>query len=191
MRMLRWSLPLLMLVAAVAPATAAPIIDNDEIYCWGDPFGDRFDYYAEAAPGDTIALEIWVNDLDGSYDMTFDPPEQLVNETWQRATDGAGGEAGPGGSLSAASATLHVRVLAPSWMDVDSVEVFGPGCAPVASHAVEPGASAPVWFEGEIPVQPEGDAYYFVEVRGTDPMDPVWPDAIPSAITNPVFIDSP
>lgn len=108
-----------------------------------------------------------------------------------RATDGAGGEAGPGGSLSAASATLHVRVLAPSWMDVDSVEVVGPGCSAVASHTVEPGASAPVWFEGEIPVQPDGDAYYFVEVRGTDPMDPVWPDAIPYAITNPVFIDAP
>ena len=107
------------------------------------------------------------------------------------ATDGAGGEVGPGGSLSAASATLHVRVLAPSWMDVDSVDVYGPGCSPVASQTVEPGASAPVWCEGEFPVQPEGDAYYFVEVRGTDPMDPVWPDALPYAITNPIFIDAP
>ena len=77
-------------LAVVGSASAAPIVDNDEIYIWGDPYGDQFDHYAEVAPGDTILLQIWVNDLNGSYDLTVPPPDnQLVNETWQRAADGA------------------------------------------------------------------------------------------------------
>ncbi|MHC4986063.1 MAG: PEP-CTERM sorting domain-containing protein [Planctomycetota bacterium] len=80
----------LVICSLIASASAAPIVDNNEIYIWGDPFGDRYDNYAEVAPGETIQLEIWVNDLDGSYDMTVLPPDnQLVNETWQRAADGA------------------------------------------------------------------------------------------------------
>jgi len=70
-----------------ATATAAPIIDNDEIYIWGDPFGDQFDNYAEVTQGETIMLEIWVNDLDGSYDMLYE--QYLSNNNWTHAANGA------------------------------------------------------------------------------------------------------
>ena len=108
-----------------------------------------------------------------------------------RATDGAGAEAGPGETLSAASATLHVRVLAPSWMALDTVEVLGPGCATVATFAIDPDGTAAVRFEGEVPVEPGGDAYYLVQVHGSAALAPVWPGARPYAITNAVHLDAP
>ena len=70
-----------------ASALATPIVDNDEIYIWGDPFGDQFDHYAEVNPGDTISLQIWVNDLNGSYDMLYG--QTLVNQNWTHAANGA------------------------------------------------------------------------------------------------------
>jgi hypothetical protein len=70
----------------VLPAAATPIIDNDHIYCWGDSFGEQFDNYAEVERGETIVLQVWVNDLNGSVDIQTG--ETLVNEDWQRAANG-------------------------------------------------------------------------------------------------------
>ncbi len=70
---------------AALPAGAA-IIDNDHIYIWGDPFGDQFDNYAEVQPGETIVLQVWVNDLDGPVDRQTG--ETLVNENWARVANG-------------------------------------------------------------------------------------------------------
>ena len=99
-----------------------------------------------------------------------------------------GAIAGVGETLSAGSATLHIQVMAPSWMDLDTVRVYTDGCQLVDSFSV--GASAPpVRFETDLAVSPGGAAYYFVEVEGTELMGPVWPDASPYAMTNPVFLD--
>jgi hypothetical protein len=68
------------------PVAATPIIDNDHIYCWGDSFGDQFDNYAEVEPGDTIVLQLWLNDLNGSVDLLTG--ETLVNQDWVRAATG-------------------------------------------------------------------------------------------------------
>ena len=87
MKMLRWSLPLLVLFAAISTASATAVVDNDEIYIWGDDFGDQFDNYIEAAPGDTVELSIYVNDLNGSYDMLYE--STLVNNNWTHAANGA------------------------------------------------------------------------------------------------------
>jgi hypothetical protein len=87
--MKNWALVSLVAVLVAAPAFAAPIIDNNHIYCWGDPDGDRYDNFATVAPGETIELEIWVNDLNGSVDIQPDPDYTLVNENWARAATGA------------------------------------------------------------------------------------------------------
>lgn len=98
-----------------------------------------------------------------------------------------GTTAGVGETLAASSATLHIEVMAPSWMDLDTVRLYTDGCQLVGSYSV--GASSPpVRFETDVNVAPGGDAYYFVEVVGSDSMDPVWPDAAPYAVTNPVFL---
>ena len=104
------------------------------------------------------------------------------------AEDAAGATAGIGETLSAGSATLHIEVKAPSWMDLDTVRLYTDSCQLVDTFSV--GASSPpVRFETEVEVNPGAAAYYFVEVEGSDSMDPVWPDATPYALTNPVFLD--
>ena len=87
MNRLRFLVLGLLVCGLAATASAAPIVDNNEIYIWGDPYGDQFDNYAEVSPGDTIALQIWVNDLNGSYDMLYE--NTLVNENWTHAANGA------------------------------------------------------------------------------------------------------
>ena len=84
----KWTFAVLgLLVCGLGAPASAAIVDNDEIYIWGDPYGDQYDNYAEVSPGDTIALQIWVNDLNGSYDMLYE--ETLVNQNWTHAANGA------------------------------------------------------------------------------------------------------
>ena len=80
------TLLVLVIGLAAGPLAAASIIDNNEIYAWGDPFGDQFDNYAEVVPGETIKLQVWVNDLNGSVDLMTG--ETLVNQNWVCAADG-------------------------------------------------------------------------------------------------------
>jgi hypothetical protein len=87
--MKKWALASLVAMMVASSATAAAIIDNNNIYCWGDSDGDRYDNYAVVSPGDTIELEIWVNDLNGSIDIQPDPDLVLVNQSWARAASGA------------------------------------------------------------------------------------------------------
>lgn len=104
------------------------------------------------------------------------------------ATDGAE-IASIGDTLAAGSATLHVKVQAPSWMPVDEVRLYGPGCEVLQTWTVDPtGAVPPTWFETEVEVNPGGEAYYFVEVEGWTDLDPVWSGGRAYAITNPVFL---
>ncbi len=77
---------LVLVIGLAAGPGAAAIIDNNEIYCWGDSFGDQFDNYAEVLPGETIVLQLWVNDLDGSVDLLTG--ETLVNQNWVRISSG-------------------------------------------------------------------------------------------------------
>jgi len=85
MRTLTVTLAVVLGLAAL-PAAATPIIDNNHIYCWGDPFGDQFDNYAEVQRGETIVLQVWVNDLDGPVDQWTG--ETLVDQNWLRAAHG-------------------------------------------------------------------------------------------------------
>jgi len=105
-----------------------------------------------------------------------------------RAEGPQGGTVEVGETLQSGSATLHIEVMAPSWMDLDAVRVYTDDCQLEDSFAVG-SSSPPVRFETELQVNPGAAAYYFVEVEGSDLMDPVWPDAAPYALTNPVFLD--
>ena len=78
---------MLVIAGLVAPVIAAPVVDNDRIYIWSDPFGDEYDNYAEVAPGDSVTVTVVVNDLNGSVDMTTG--NTLVNQNWVRASNGA------------------------------------------------------------------------------------------------------
>jgi len=54
----------ILLIALLATSGWALTYDNGHPYVWGDPDGDMFDHYAVVRPGDTVRLNIFVNDLD-------------------------------------------------------------------------------------------------------------------------------
>lgn len=97
-----------------------------------------------------------------------------------------------GDTLIAPQATLRMEVLAPSWMAIEEVRLFGPGCELLETYAVDPGTvEAPLWFEDETVVYPVEDSYYMLEVHGWGDMGPMWAGGRPYALTNPVYVEVP
>jgi len=97
-----------------------------------------------------------------------------------------GAIASVGDTVNTGSATLRAEIFTPSWMLLDEVILYTRGCTVLQRETVE-GASP----DGELvefDVEPYGDTYYFIEVRGSDSMSPVWPGAWAYAMTNPIFI---
>jgi hypothetical protein len=110
----------------------------------------------------------------------------------------------------ASSATLGIKVQAPTWINVSTIEVYENGrpltlsrLGPGQLAAVDAGTSgatlsAPliaadqstpvVRFDGTVTVKPTRDAWYVVVVRGTGSLLPVGPDS-PYAYTNPLYVD--
>ncbi len=70
----------------MAGSAMAAVVDNNNIYIWGDPYGDMYDAEAYVSPGETIRLNIFVNDLVGSTDMLTG---NVLNNNWTNATNGA------------------------------------------------------------------------------------------------------
>ena len=64
-----------LLICGLAAPASAFVFDNSVAYRWGDPFGDPTDHYMEVERGETIALQIFTNDLDG--------------QAWVNASNGA------------------------------------------------------------------------------------------------------
>ncbi len=97
-----------------------------------------------------------------------------------------------GDTLVAPQATLSMRVLAPSWMAVQEVRLYGRGCELLDTFLIDTDlADPPLWFEGETEVYPLEDGYYMLEVHGWGDMAPMWSGGRPYALTNPVFVDLP
>lgn len=110
----------------------------------------------------------------------------------------------------AGTATLEVKVQAPTWLRVSTLEVYENGrpltlSKPAAGRlvAVDAGTSgatlsAPidaadqksdsVRFDGTITVKPARDAWYVIVVRGPGSLAPVGPDG-PYGYTNPLYVD--
>ena len=94
-----------------------------------------------------------------------------------------------GGTISAVGTVdVEIYVAAPSWMDVDVVEIIVDGVV-VETIAVGEAAGA-VRFDDEVTVAlPAGDAWIAVAVRG-DRRHGAWASNRPSfAVTNPLFVD--
>ena len=110
----------------------------------------------------------------------------------------------------AATAELGVKVQAPRWINVSTIEVYENGRPlslgkPMPGHlvAAAPGTagtnlsapldaadstSATVRFDGTITVRPSRDAWYVIVVRGTGSLSPVG-NSTPYAYTNPLYVD--
>ena len=110
--------------------------------------------------------------------------------------DASVGTAGPGDEVTGAGvrATLHVRVQAASWVDVDELVVVVDG-AERETIPILPGDADPtnpaIRFEEDLDVDVASDAdgsYVIVAVYGDSALEPVHPGRIPFGVTNPIFL---
>ena len=109
----------------------------------------------------------------------------------------------------AAFAMLNVRIQAPSWINVATLEVYENGrplslvrTGAGALEAVAAGTSGAVYsmpiqpedgtgavrFSGAVKITPMRDSWYVVVVRGTGTLSPV-AGTVPYAYTNPIYVD--
>jgi len=99
---------------------------------------------------------------------------------------------GMGETLTAASATLTLEALAPSWVPVERVQLLGPGAEVLQEWTVDPGAvEPPRWFFAEVAVAPAADSYFLLRADGSASLAPAWPGKHPFALSNPVYLDVP
>ena len=82
---------------------------------------------------------------------------------------------------------------APSWIDVDWIEIVVDGEV-IDTIGVLPGDADPanpaIRFRAEIPIQvaPALGSYVIVAAYGDQPLDPVHPGRMPFGVTNPIFL---
>lgn len=110
----------------------------------------------------------------------------------------------------AADAQLGIKIQAPTWIKVSTLEVYENGrplsllrAAPGQLAAVDPGTagavlslpldpaerrSDTVLFDGAVTVKPKRDAWYVIVVRGTGSLSPIGGGS-PYAYTNPLYVD--
>ncbi len=92
-----------------------------------------------------------------------------------------------GESLDADAATLAVRVQAPSWIPVETVTLYGPGCEPLHEWTIDPETvEPPLWLEAEVELEGLEGGYVFARALGSQSLNPAW-GGIPWALTNPIW----
>lgn len=139
-----------------------------------------------AATFDDLAVEDFFSNLAAGRAIITSGPFATLEAEYE------GDVAAIGDTLIAPQATLRMEVLAPSWMTIEEVRLFGPGCELLETYAVDPETvQAPLWFEDETVVYPVEDSYYMLEVHGWGDMGPMWSGGRPYALTNPVYVEAP
>lgn len=107
------------------------------------------------------------------------------------------GDVRPGGDAVAGgtSATVHVRVQAPSWVDVDALEIVVDGetvdtIEILPGDAPDPVARPQLRMERdvEIDVADGPGTYVIVAAYGDSALEPVHRGRIPFGVTNPIFV---
>ncbi|HEY5946142.1 MAG TPA: CehA/McbA family metallohydrolase [Kofleriaceae bacterium] len=104
------------------------------------------------------------------------------------------GTAGPGDMVSGAGAPMMVDVTiqAPTWVDVDAIDVVVDGNV-VDTITVMPGdadaLNPAIRWRGQIPVQVQASGgFVVIAAYGDKALDPVHPGRIPFGVTNPIFV---
>lgn len=93
----------------------------------------------------------------------------------------------PGDTVVATEGTLDVRVAAPSWIHPGTLRIYR-NSEVIVEQALD-GATDGVWFDGVFDVSTDQDAWFAVEVQGTDSQGDIWRNATPYAMTNAFFMD--
>jgi len=109
--------------------------------------------------------------------------------TTLRATlDAGAGVALPGDTVVGASAVLSATVEAPDWIAPGTLRVYRNGEV-IHEEALPEASPSGTWFDGSWSVESSEDAWFTVEVMGTEPMGDIWRNHTPYAMTNAFFLD--
>jgi hypothetical protein len=92
----------------------------------------------------------------------------------------------PGDVGVGAAGELVVTVQAPEWIEPGTLRVYRNGDVVHEELLAGPG---PIWFDGRIAVDASADAWFAVEVEGTEPLGPLWRNFTPYAMSNAFFVD--
>jgi hypothetical protein len=105
----------------------------------------------------------------------------------------AGGE-GPGDDVVAGGPRVRLRVVvrAPTWVDVDRLDVIVDGrttetipIRPEDADPAEPAVRLRAMLEADVA---PGGSFVVVHASGDSPLEPVHPGRLPFAVTNPIFV---
>ena len=98
------------------------------------------------------------------------------------------GEALPGDTVAGGSAMASVQVLAPSWIEPGTLRLIRDGEI-VYEELLPTSAEDGLFFDGDLWLEADTDAWFVVEVVGTLPMGDAWRNATPYAMSNAFFLD--
>ena len=82
--------------------------------------------------------------------------------------------------------TVKLKVWAPEWMTIDGVNVYK---NMDVVQTISADGDAPLHLSTEVTLEPEADAVYFFEVTSSQDMSPVYPGAMPWALTSGIKIN--
>ena len=104
------------------------------------------------------------------------------------------GSAGPGDTLTGAGSPMQVDVTvqAPTWIDVDAIDVVVDGDT-VDTIAVTPGDADPgnpaIRWQGQLPVQVRASGGFVgIAAYADSTLEPVHRGRVPFGVTNPIFV---
>jgi len=95
----------------------------------------------------------------------------------------------PGDELVGESHELVASVRAPDWMRPEEVRLIRDGVLVSTVELPDEPEEGALWWEGSFVLEPEEDAWYVVEVEGSQALGGVWGGGVPYAITNAFFVD--
>ena len=169
---------------------------------WVTPMAvsDSHQRIPEAGTGRTYVLAGGTNASEASTGAVVDGvlgmrtvPSTGIFATLETADGGLMGDLVPAG---AGGVTLKIKVQAPSWMQVNEVELIANGeVVSTFTSASTPAVLAPaqggaIWFEHSVTVDPAIDTWYLVQAKSLVDMAPIYPGLTPWAMTSPIFVDA-
>ena len=98
------------------------------------------------------------------------------------------GDALPGDTLTGTTAALEIDVQTPSWIEPGTLRIYRNGDVLHEQILTERDDDGH-WFEDNLEVDSEQDAWFVVEVEGTEPLGDTWRNHTPYAMTNAFFLD--
>lgn len=158
-----------------------PMGASDSHYAYIPCGHGRTDVWLDAAgPADVDATE--VRDAIGAGSVVV-----AGGTTLRASLDLGAGPALPGTVSVGRTGVLDVTVQAPSWIQPGTLRVWRNGDVVFEQVLTEPVDAT--WFDDGIEVEAPLDSWFAVEVRGTEPLGPLWRDFTPFAMTNAFFVD--